>query len=569
MVRLYLGLVTVTSCLMAISSPAWSADPDAGSLLREQPSAPTLQPSRPQTTIPQMPDKQPAADDSGPTVLVKGFRITGATLIPEADLQAQIQGAIGLELTLGQLQAIALQLTGYYVQQGYLARVLLPPQEISDGIVDIQVVEGKRGSINIDNQSERIDSARAKGFIDHRLAQGDAMSIVRLGEALNVLNDQPGVEATAGIKPGTGEGDIDLLITTQDKPLTNYNAGLNNTGSRSTGAAQAQGSVVFNNPFGLFDAASLLVNTSQGSRYVRGEYVVAVGETGLRMGGNASYLRYDVSQEALSALNSHGNAATVGLTVYYPLTRLQDSTLALNGSVDHKTLRDFTSAGETGDRKVSTMSLGVSGTTIDALMGGGQNGFGLTLTVGSADLSGNADALATDLATRKTDGRFAKMGFQLSRQQLLTNDWLLKASLSGQISANNLDSTQRMSLGGSGGVRAYPGGEATGDDGFLGSVELAYNVSGTLKAGPFIDIGAIRQNHSTWADWNSSNTSLGNTYSLQGGGLSANWAIADNIALNAAVAVPFGANPARDSNGNDGDGRNLSVRTWAGVTATF
>lgn len=537
--------------------------------MRQQPAPPTLQPGAPQTIVPQAPAEQPAIDDAGPTVLVKGFRITGATLIPEAELLAQIEGAIGQELTLEQLRALALQLTGYYIQKGYLARAHLPPQEVQDGIITIEIIEGKRGNIDIDEQSERINTARVQGFVDHRLAQGEAMSLIKLGEGLAILNEQPGVDASAGIRPGASEGDIDVVVTIQDKPLANYNASFNNNGSRSTGVPQANGSVVFNNPFGLFDAASLLVNVSQGTRYARGEYAIAVGESGLRAGANASYMKYNVTQKSLSALDSHGMAATLGLIASYPLTRRTDFSLSVNGGIDHKILRDYTSAGETGDRKVNVMNAGVSGTSTDAFLGGGKNGFGLTLTAGKADLSGNADALASDLATRKTDGGFAKAGFQLSRLQPLSEAWMVSASLSGQLSAVNLDSTEQFSLGGPSGVRGYPAGEASGDDGWLGSVNFVHSFSKTLSAGPFVDVGGVRVNHNAYDGWKSGNARLSNTYMLKSGGVSANWAVAENWTINATLAAPIGANPGRDTDGKDGDGRSLNMRGWFGVTAQF
>lgn len=46
--------------------------------------------------------------------------------------------------------------------------------------------------------------------------------------------------------------------------------------------------------------------------------------------------------------------------------------------------------------------------------------------------------------------------------------------LSGQLAGSKLDSSEHIYLGGARGVRAYPQGEASGDEGLLGTIEFRY-----------------------------------------------------------------------------------------------
>ncbi len=88
---------TQISALLALGlcTPIWSTNlyaqqpPDAGTLLREQPTPPVL-PSTPQKIEPAAPVEQ-AAEVAGPKILVKGFRIKGAVLISETELQGQLK----------------------------------------------------------------------------------------------------------------------------------------------------------------------------------------------------------------------------------------------------------------------------------------------------------------------------------------------------------------------------------------------------------------------------------------------------------------------------------------------
>ena len=561
-------LVLPAFLLLCFAFPLQAADPvDAGRLLREQPKTlPTL-PGAPQQTITPQPAVQESAD-AGAKVLVKGFRIEGATLIPVAELETQLQFAVGKELNLAQLRGVAELLIAYHTQKGYLVQAILPPQEIQDGIVYIKIIEGKRGSININNQGKLANSARVQGFIDYRLAQGEPMSLEKLGEAINILNEQPGIEVKASLKPGTGEGDTDLLVSANDKPLATFNFGLSNKGSRGTGELQAVAGVALNNPTGLFDLANVLVSKSQGSIFGSGNYSLAVGNSGLRAGVSFSRLIYDVSQRSLRASDAHGTATTYGFKAEYPLYLHNDRSLRLTGNFDGKHLRDSTIAGETGDRQVKTGTFGILGTQQDGFGGGGETGFGASLVYGHSD-EDNVAAIATDSTTRNALGTFGKLKFNLDRQQKITESWTLIAKLSGQFAFDNLESSERFSLGGADGVRAYPSGEGGADEGVMVSLNLVRPFTEKLQGTLFLDAGGVHVNKHTWAGWNAGNPNLDNVYSLAGIGASVDWKINDNVALSATVATPIGNNPGRDATGNDADSRSREVRGWVNLVGQF
>lgn len=551
--------------LPATSTFAQTA-PDAGRLLREQPKPPAAVPAPPASVAPAVPEE--AAQAEGPKVLVKGFRIKGAVLIPEAELAAQLQGSVGKELTLDQIRAAGLLLTVYYMQKGYLARVVVPPQDIKDGIVEIQVIEGKRGALNLDKEGERIDAVRAQQFIERRLPEGAPMNLAQLGEALNILNEQPGIEAKASIAPGKKESEIDLNVKATGQPLARASLGLNNQGSYGTGEAQASGGVTFNNPTGNFDALSLLLNLSQGSSFLRGDYSVAAGSSGLRLGVNASHLNYHLVPSSFAALQSKGTANTAGITASYPLRRRTDSNLSLTGSYDEKCMVDQTVTGETGNRRVNTLNLGLNGYTLSSLLGGGVASFGANYVAGKSDQR-NAAALATDSTTRQVQGNFGKFGYNLGWLSSLPAGWNLNAALHGQIAGKNLDSSEQMNLGGANGVRAYPTIEASGDDGWLLNLDFGKPINDSLTAHLFLDAGGITLNHSTWANWNAANPNLPNNYTLSGAGVGLDWRITPSALLTASIAAPFGNNRGADANGKNVDGYGNRARAWITLNATF
>jgi hemolysin activation/secretion protein len=122
-----------------------------------------------------------------------------------------------------------------------------------------------------------------------------------------------------------------------------------------------------------------------------------------------------------------------------------------------------------------------------------------------------------DRATARSAGGFAKWSASFQRLQRLTDTLSLSLAYAGQWAGKNLDSSEKLSLGGAYGVRAYPQGEASGDEGRLLTAELRWRVSDAWQAQAFYDDGRVRINRDPWAAGN-------NTRHLAGYGLGAAWA---------------------------------------------
>ena len=139
-----------------------------------------------------------------------------------------------------------------------------------------------------------------------------------------------------------------------------------------------------------------------------------------------------------------------------------------------------------------------------------------------------------------------------------------------QHASKNLDSSEKFSLGGVSGVRAYPSGEASGDEGYKLSFEVQYDLSkpdmdydliGTL----FYDYGKIRQ----YKDSSNINLTTPNEYSLSGWGVSFDLIANERVKLNLGWAQAIGDNDGQSSSGNNSDGRGGSSRAWFQVVFRF
>ena len=112
---------------------------------------------------------------------------------------------------------------------------------------------------------------------------------------------------------------------------------------------------------------------------------------------------------------------------------------------------------------------------------------------------------AADALTARSDGGFSKLQGSFARLQSVDGPLSLYASVRGQLAFDNLDSSEKMELGGAQGVRAYPEGEAYGDQGYIGTLEARLMLGrwtaalpGQLQLIGFVDAGQVEYSHNPW-----------------------------------------------------------------------
>ncbi len=478
--------------VLAQTAPA----PNAGQVLRDLQQTPS--PAVPQAVPLQRIDESatPVPGDQA-KVLVKSVVITGNQEIPSAELQPLVASLVGSEQTLAQLNAAARRITAYYRSKGFaVARAYLPAQDITDGTITISVIEGRISSYRVSNTS-LLSDATANAYIGD-VKTGDVIRSENIDRGLLLLQDTPGVSSSrATLQPGASVGTSELLI--EVNPASRYNGSvvLDNYGSRYTGEYRVGANLNLASPLGRGDQLSFSALTSgSGLNFGRLAYQIPVGSDGLRVGAAYFDTRYKLGKE-FAALLANGTARSTSVFAAYPFIRSQMRNLSGTLSYEDKNLNDRvdSTATQTG-KKIGVASLGLSGNMQDALWGGGISSFDLSLVMGKLAIQ-SPTALTIDSASARTNGSYNRVSYSLNRLQRLSNSTLLAAGFSGQFAGKNLDSSEKFSLGGLNGVRAQPQGEASGDEGFRGSIELRQaftpNIQGTL----FYDFGSITKINKT------------------------------------------------------------------------
>jgi len=521
---------------------------------------------------------------AGPRVELKAVRFSGAQgLVSDPELAAWVQPYIGKSLSLGELNEMAQQVTARLADRGWvLARAFLPPQDITSGAVEVAIQRGQL-SAGPEGNRFRLDTpeslvragTRLSKIVNSALQISDAqpdLQEARLQRAVLLIQDIPGLQAKANLEKGEAAGSTLLTLQVSQLPRVQGQVSLDNLGNRYTGVASTAAQVGVQDALLFGDQVTTVLSAAQGIRLAALNYSWLLGDHGLRATLGASRLQYKVGEE-LAELDSNGRAATLQLGLSYPLLRTRDRTLRLQAGAETKALTDFALGNMVKDRRVQLAFFGLGLESIDTWWSGGFNNLQIKWTQGNADFSRvQADAEAGDIT--QTAGAFGKLGFVGSRQQRLSESSTLLIGGSAQWSNRNLPSSERFSIGGAAGVRAYPGGEGSGDVGATLSIEgrrdlLLRGLSQPIKLSAFYDVGWIRVSNDTQAN-PTFNATGRNQYHLAGVGLGVGYDWAQVASLKVQWATRIGDNPGRGAQTDaDSDGRRVRHRFMVSVSRPF
>ena len=555
---------------LGMSVAVAAGPPDSGVILETVKPAPTLPPKPVGELIRGVPEVRPAlASTPGLRIVLKQVRFSGVTAMRLSRLQDVVRPEIGKELSFDDLDALAARVTKLYRDHGYfIARAYLPQQELHDGIVEILVLEGHIGKVDVKYQTAgpRISASELAGFVQDALPPSKPVTVAELERALLLENDLPNLVARATLVPGSTVGTSDLVLeATQSGWFTQDTLEADNAGSRYTGPGRYGGSVNVASPAGLGDLLSLRGLTSfAGFNYGRLSWTTPVTETGLRLGASATYTNYKLGS-ALEPLDDHGDANVFSLFSVYPIIRSRMFNLYQTTTLETKALRDESAEGELANKRINVASLAISGDETDAWNGGGLTTFGVTAGLGHLTLRSGAADVAADATTANTAGSYRKLLLQAMRQQRLIGNWVLYGSVTAQFASKNLDTSESLSVGGPTGVRAYPVGEAPADAGVLSTLELRYNAPtitpfGALQGQLFFDRGDVTLHKNVWESYLVSGAP--DKYDLNSVGVGVNLYKESSFLITASVAHKIGSNPDPGVDGVDADGRHLSTRFW-------
>ena len=500
-------VATVWVTLAAFSAHA-QIRPDAGSTLQQP--APRVEPTEPRQVLPRISPLPEPGVASDIKVNVKSFKFSGNTQIASHLLATQLAGFTGKELDLNQLRAATERIRDYYRSAGFfLAQAYLPRQDINDGTIEVAIIEGRLGALTVKRESGlRIRESFLKGILAANAPTGSLLVESTLERPLLIIDGLPSARASAAVVPGSDTGTADIEVEVRTTPpgwlesktngALSGSVDMDNHGNRFTGEYRLGVTMQAISLTGYGDllTARFQKANQHDSQLQRLNWATPVGYYGTTFGVGYTRFDYGLGKDFANLL-ANGDGRTYNAYVSHPLIRTRPINLYARLGHEYKDLEDR--IGFTGSVDARTVRLTSAGLNLDARDGTGLSAASVTYNTGNVSLD-TLGVLTTDQGAGGfgINGHFSRTNYDAQRLQRVGGGFSIYAALSGQSASKNLSSSEKFSLGGPNAVRAYPVGEGSGDEGYLGSAEVRYSASnlklgnGAIGLSAFYDFGHTR-----------------------------------------------------------------------------
>lgn len=500
---------------------------------------------------------------------LKQIVIKGNKTIDTVTLENIYASDIGKTISLKRIYAIANEITNLYRNSGYiLSRAIVPKQEIKNGIVTIQIIEGFIDGYTIQGET-RGSNENIRRYAD-KIVNSGTLSSENLERYLLLMNDLPGIDVRAVLSPSqTTAGAATLTLITSDKRV-DAQVTVDNLGNEYLGPLRTLGQINFNSLAKSSDKTTItyLAAPSHGElSYFQAAYSMPIGYNGLTVGGSLSYTLTSPTLPASlgGALDTEGESSMISLYADYPIIRGRSQNFVVGTSFDYS--KDKTnyapafSAIETEDR-LRILKLRTSYSLLDSYMG--YNNISAELSQGLR-IFNSTEKSGQSLSRSNGDDQFTKINFEATRTQTLHGRFSGLVGVTGQMASDSLLASQEFGFGGPSYGRGYDNSEITGDNGIATKLELLYSAPVNLpdidsyQAYVFYDFGQV---------WNK-NISAGDAHSesAASAGIGTRVTFSPRVSGNAYIAAPLTRKVSSKENNDPEDGDD--IRFKFSLTAQF
>lgn len=450
---------------------------------------------------------------------IGSYVVDGAIQLPIERVRAAVQPYIGPSQNFEAIQRAVAAVQQLYLDSGFsAAQVVVPQQDITAGVVHLNVIEPRIGRVNvIGNQHFDLTNIRAS---IPALREGQSPNITAIGTAIRLANESYAKQTQISFKQadapaGSAQSSdlIDATIRVADVSPSRHIVTLDNTGTAATGQFRLGYAFQHANLFNLDHVLTAQYVTSpdhlKDVTILGMNYRMPLYAVGGALDLSASYSNVksgNVTTAAGSyAISGSGNVFGIKYTHLLPRIGEWDQRVALG--LDYRYFKNDVNFAGSGtslipDVVTRPVTLSYAGFSRDDTREWRAN-----ISV-SHNISGGDKNTTT--AYQAPGGRagatadFNVWRYQAFLRQNLPADWQLQWQLNGQYTANALISGEQFGIGGVDSVRGFNEREVLNDRGYRTSIEVqSANLGKLLQADRlqlrplvFYDAGWVQRNRS-------------------------------------------------------------------------
>jgi len=192
---------------------------------------------------------------------IREVKVVGSTIIAKEAINKLKAVNENKKLTARQMQRIADKITRAYSRHGYITSyAYIVPEKLADGILEIQVVEGKTGSIEIrGNRYFSTDILRKK----ISLKEGKLFNFRQLNIDIYRMNRHADRKASVEVDAGTTPGLTNVVVNVKDKAPVHLTLQADNYGADTILYKRYKTYITHNNISGHDDSLTLKVQYAE------------------------------------------------------------------------------------------------------------------------------------------------------------------------------------------------------------------------------------------------------------------------------------------------------------------
>lgn len=425
------------------------------------------------------------------TFFFKKIKVIGSTVFSLEELSAIVAPFENKYLRQEELLELRSAITNLYIKEGYLTSgAFLPPQDISDGELEVQVIEGQLENIQIKGLTHLNPN-----YVRDRLRRFTTipLNINDLEDALKLLQLNPLFDSVnASLETGSSTDESVLVVNLTEAPPLGLSFSVDNSLPPNIGSINGNVAISEINLLGFGDSLDLSYDLSEGLSEFNAAYTIPINaldgtisiayqnqqnsiieEPFQNLGINAKYNKFSLSYRQ-PIVNTPSEEFAVGLSFFFK----ENKTFIFDNLPF-----SFSPQAKNGETRVRTLNF-----TQEWLYRSAQR-----ILAAHSSLS-----FGLDLFEATSDSFFLWLG-QVQWLEKLNNDIIVVTQLAAQLTPDKLLPIEQFTIGGVYTVRGYPRDFRIGDNGVVGSVEARFTIVrdenfGELELTPFFDIGTVWNN---------------------------------------------------------------------------
>lgn len=438
-----------------------------------------------------IPEKQ--LDLGNEKALIEKVTFSGNTIFSSKCLQKIVKSYLGKEISMKEIQEMCYKIQAKYAKRGYfLTRAYVPPQELKDATLNIEILEGKLGNITVVGNKHYSDRFIIRHFEKY---QGKPINYDQILKALLLLDDNADLDVGAVFKKGTAFGTADLVVRVSDnRPIhvmidhNNYGSERLSTKRDRTGSKFDFGNLLLDGD--MLSLVEVIGEPISSLNFTSANYHIPFNTYGSAF--DVSYLFAMSKTQKIKNVKYEGKSQIATLKFSQPLQRTRRLNTDVFTSFDYKQIQNFGNGERSSYDKLRVLTVGGQIDYIDGWKG--RNIFSLDTVVGIPNFLG-ANKAKSHASSRDDGGAlFVMLNGGWRRLQKLPFDCFLLFNTFMQYSFMKLPLPEQIYIGGVDTVRGYPLAVAIGDHGLYANLELRVPP-------PFLRAHKIPWTQTTWGEF--------------------------------------------------------------------